>query len=214
MDIVIPFAGDPDNLRYTLRSICQHIPHDNLFLIGDQPHWYCGPMVSHKAVTNQAFKARDILDKTIISPVEHFVRMADDYIFTGPFDCSKYYTAGNLLQLRDSKAKGNTFRTIIENTISIAGNITSLEQHCPITMDREGLKELKRRADWSYPNGFLIRSLYGKMVGAVSQYRDDAVLHRGLPGAQAMFSIGCYNYTKEMYAWLQARFPDPCRYEK
>lgn len=214
MTIVIPFAGDAENLRFTLRSICQHIPHDQLFIIGNLPEWYQGDHIPHRSATNQAFKALDILNKTLLSPVEEFVRMSDDYIFTASFDCSKYYTMGNLAELRDSKTKGNTFRTIVENTISIAGNIRSLEQHCPIPMAVKCLRLVLTSHDWTYPNGYLIRSLYGRHINAVTHYRADVVLHRGLPGDQPLFSIGCYNYTKEMYAWLNSKFPIPCKYEK
>lgn len=213
MNIVIPFAGDAENLRYTLRSICKCIPHDSLYVIGSKPDWYTGNFILHKSATNEAYKARDILDKTLLSPVESFVRFSDDYIFTEPFDCTKFYTMGSLKELRDSKARGNTYRTIIENTMSVAGNLISLEQHCPVPMQRDVLKELRKKYDWSYPNGYLIRSLYGRLANVTSEYRTDIVLHRGLPGTQAMFSIGCYNYGADMYKWLNNQFPEPCKYE-
>lgn len=87
-----------DELRYSMRSVCQHFKGTpQLILLGDKPDWYCGQFISVPRITSPQYpKFHSILDTS--HKLQHllrhpdiadgFVAMMDDHYFLRPFTVS------------------------------------------------------------------------------------------------------------------------------
>lgn len=224
MNIVIPFAGSGIELKYTLRSITKHVTGlQRLIVIGDKPDWYTGEHIPHQVYTNQAWKKRDMLEKTLLSPVEEFYRFSDDYYLMEDFTGCPYYSNGTLYELYNRYTEGNLYRSIVHNTKGLIGaSASSFDVHAPILMQKEVLKEMHSRYDWKVEYGYLIRSLYGFMVKAGPIPYEDLIIRRGdIPIEQLRssikdrdcFSVGEYGFVGNVLTLLEELYPEHSEWE-
>lgn len=225
MNIVIPFAGSGIELKYTLRSITKHVKGlQRLIVIGDKPDWYTGEHIPHQVYTNQAWKKRDMLEKTLLSPVKEFYRFSDDYYLLEDFGAFPYYSNGTLQSLFSRYSEGNLYKQIVYNTkVLIGPGALSFDVHAPILMKKEVLTEIHHRYDWKLEYGYLIRSLYGFLVKANPVPYEDLIIRRGdIPIEQlrlmikgrSCFSIGEYGFFGNSLQLLEELYPQASEWEQ
>lgn len=99
MDIVyICRNGENEELRYSIRSVIENLPHDNIWVVGGKPKWYSG---NHIAVSQDGRKydnARKNMKAIAASSEisEDFILMNDDFFVVSPVDQLRHYHGGLL----------------------------------------------------------------------------------------------------------------------
>lgn len=93
-----------EELRYSLRSVCQHLPHRKLVVVGHAPPWLTGAVHvpcsdrHHMPVRNTLRKLQVAVESGELG--ERFVLMNDDFYLLRPWDADAPALADGLLRHR------------------------------------------------------------------------------------------------------------------
>jgi len=173
MDLVyICRDGENEELRYSIRSAVNNLPHDKIWVVGGKPDWYTGNYIEvnqgRAKYTNARNSLKAICDSEEIS--ESFILMNDDFYIINKVELVPYMYAGTLddkIKQREDIFNGNTYTTLLRNTLGYLSrkkiNVAlDYELHVPMVMEKRKLsKVLKLSGLW--------RSVYGNVfnVGGV-----------------------------------------------
>ena len=173
MDLVyICRDGENEELRYSIRSAVNNLPHDKIWVVGGKPDWYTGNYIEvnqgRAKYTNARNSLKAICDSEEIS--ESFILMNDDFYIINKVESVPYMYAGTLddkIKQREDIFNGNTYTTLLRNTLGYLSrkkiNVAlDYELHVPMVMEKRKLnKVLKLSGLW--------RSVYGNVfnVGGV-----------------------------------------------
>jgi hypothetical protein len=173
MDLVyICRDGENEELRYSIRSAVNNLPHDKIWVVGGKPDWYTGNYIevnqSRAKYTNARNSLKAICDSEEIS--ESFILMNDDFYIINKVESVPYMYAGTLddkIKQREDIFNGNTYTTLLRNTLGYLYRkkinvVLDYELHVPMVMEKRKLsKVLKLSGLW--------RSVYGNVfnVGGV-----------------------------------------------
>jgi hypothetical protein len=173
MDLVyICRDGENEEIRYSIRSAVNNLPHDKIWVVGGKPDWYTGNYIKvdqgRAKYTNARNSLKAICDSEEIS--ESFILMNDDFYIINKVESVPYMYAGTLddkIKQREDIFNGNTYTTLLRNTLGYLSrkkiNVAlDYELHVPMVMEKRKLsKVLKLSGLW--------RSVYGNVfnVGGV-----------------------------------------------
>jgi len=173
MDLVyICRDGENEELRYSIRSAVNNLPHDKIWVVGGKPDWYTGNYIKvdqgRAKYKNARNSLKAICDSEEIS--ESFILMNDDFYIINKVESVPYMYAGTLddkIKQREDIFNGNTYTTLLRNTLGYLSrkkiNVAlDYELHVPMVMEKRKLsKVLKLSGLW--------RSVYGNVfnVGGV-----------------------------------------------
>jgi hypothetical protein len=99
MDLVwICRKGPNEELRYSIRSATQNLPHDNVWVIGGKPTWYRGKHIATRQNGTKFQNARANMNALVncVEIQEDFVLMNDDFFVLQPVQKLDYYYSGLL----------------------------------------------------------------------------------------------------------------------
>lgn len=187
MDVVwICRNGPNEELRYSIRSVVAHMPHNKILVVGGKPDWYTGPFlpvdtfIGNRKSTNKYENAknniRQIIDSTAVA--DEFIFMNDDFYIMKPFDKIPYYHGGLFedkikqfkLYSRDSEYTKMLTRTqSVLNGMGIADPL-DYTLHVPITYHKHKLAQVL-----PYPGS--IRTLYGNIHKVGGKHMEDVKVH-------------------------------------
>ena len=184
MDIVyICRRGENEELRYSIRSVVKHLPHDKIWLVGYKPDWYTGnfiPVIDRfSKYKNIRMALKAIAESEEIT--EDFLLMNDDFFIVKPVDKIETYNGGLLKdkvdQYRVLHGSG-AYLSLIENTYSRLvrsgiENPIDYDIHVPMPMDKTGLNSV-----WNLP--CLPQSMFGNLNNISSRTISD-VKHYDTP---------------------------------
>lgn len=97
-------AWQDNELRYSLRSACRHLPHGKVVVVGERPTWLTG--ITHiPAQDRYPFPVRNTLHKLNVAIdsgllADRFVLMNDDFLLLRPFDPTAPAVVSGTLQQR------------------------------------------------------------------------------------------------------------------
>ena len=232
MDLVyICRNGDNEELRYSIRSAVTNLKHDNLWVVGGKPDWYCGNYIEVPQLLTKFENAKAnmvaISDSKEIS--DDFILMNDDFFIVSPVKrIDAYY--GGLLKARIRQLQRRhrtspyilmlqrTFRTLKRMGIS---NPLDYALHIPFKMNKKKLMEiLKLDISWriAYGNiynigGSLVKVKDGKSTdvklylkdGKPEGIEDNSLTKKFLSSQDNTFEF--------LLPMLQEMFPAPSQYE-
>ena len=173
MDLVyICRDGENEELRYSIRSAVNNLPHDKIWVVGGKPDWYTGNYIEvnqgRAKYTNARNSLKAICDSEEIS--ESFILMNDDFYIINKVESVPYMYAGTLddkIKQREDIFNGNTYTTLLRKTLGYLYRkkinvVLDYELHVPMVMEKRKLnKVLKLSGLW--------RSVYGNVfnVGGI-----------------------------------------------
>ena len=216
-----------EELRYSLRSVDQNLPHRNVWIYGTPP---CGIEVDHVARfaqtgKNKWAKVRSMFEKLYLNDdlSENFILMNDDFFIMKPITELKTYYGGSLQERIDVIEKhfngptSYTERLRRTNEHLKANKLTTknYELHIPMIVNKTKFQEQLERYTGL---GGASRSFYGntyKIGGTkckdVKVYDlDDKFNHNTtfLSTTDASFQIG------EVGKFIRSKFPYKSRFER
>lgn len=222
---ILKANAKPNELRYSLRSIEENMTHGKVW-------FYCGKpkgiepdeYVPHEQTgANKWERVRSSLMEVCKNNklTKKFWLMNDDFFVLQPMTKEKPFQRGllrdhylNIEQRHGGFPTGYSRRLReCEMMLQHAG-LTSLDYalHVPMLFDREKLMETLLM----FPRCPMTRSLYGNYAGVGGDFLEDYKITD--PDAtvreDALFlSTGDAGFGGNVQAFLEKRFPEPCRYE-
>lgn len=175
--------GANNELRYSLRSICENTPLNSVWVVGGKPPWYTGP---HIRVTqnhgskylNARANLQAVLDSDEIP--DKFILMNDDFYVTRPIDKIPVYHGGSLEEKAnrylDYSAASMHARTLFQTIDLLKENGVprplDYSIHVPMTIHKENFR-------YAVNMGGAIRSVYGNMnrIGGTRLPVDDVKVY-------------------------------------
>lgn len=233
MDLVIPLAKskiDFLDLMYALRGIERHLPHRNIYIIGEKPKWIKNVIhIPMEDSPKEMYKERNIYNKILkafsiegISDDVWFFN--DDHLVIDEIPSPyPFYHKGSLQDAvaKNSGAyKSTMLRTI--NFLSDYGKKThNFDIHTPIIYNRDKFDYAFRNAKFDEAFGYGIKSIYCNMNDIEGEYMEDCKL-RGrlsLEEVQEQSSgrhiISCNDAPMKygLGEYLKQKFKDKSKYE-
>jgi hypothetical protein len=218
-------TGSNEELRYSIRSATQNLPHRNVWVVGGRPDWYRGQWLhvgQHpgRKYENAKNNLRAIIDSGKIS--DSFVLMNDDFFVLKPTELKPYYSG----TLRERLERNERLSPNAQYTQKIKDTIEGLEAlgysnpldysiHIPMVLDKEGLEQAL-----DFP---LIRAAYGNIRQLGGEQRSDVKIYSGSfydglsyePDENSDFistDDGSFMLVKSKF--LAPLFPKPTMFEK
>ena len=226
-DVVYILKSDaaPDELRYSLRSICENLNFRKVW-------FYCGkpdglepdvhvPMI--QTGSSKWEKARSSLIAICKNEdiTKKFWLFNDDFYVLKPNKNTKPFHRGLLqdhVKLIERKRNGNgsSYSQQLkecDNQLHRAG-LTTLDYalHIPILVERAKMLEALEM----FPNCPMFRSLYGNYAGIGGTFHKDVKVAdpaRNINPELDFLSSNDKSFRGEVGKFLAERFPDPCRFE-
>jgi len=175
-------AGQNEELRYSVRSVYENYPHENIWVVGGRPAWYIGNYVRIPATSTKYKNAiqnlRAVVHNNDIS--DSFVLMNDDFYVLEKRDSPEIFHGGYLRKKVEEYQKvypKSSYTRLLTNTLS--GLISrcgikdplDYELHVPMQMDKKGLSEV-------LVSNMLWRSLYGNINNLGGKEINDVKIYR------------------------------------
>jgi len=229
MDIVyICRDGENEELRYSIRSVVENYPHDNIWVVGGKPSWYSGNYIKVEQDALKYVNARRNMLAILNSPEisEDFVLMNDDFYIIKPIEVMSNYASGLLYTKMKKYRKNHSssyYTRLISNTYEKlrkggmeVGQIIDYDIHVPIVINKQKFSEIFTEQI------FLWRSLYGNKFFTNYEIMDDIKLYlynvindlKQITSGDGLFlssDDSTCDYIIEKY--LKNKFPNPSKYE-
>jgi len=196
--------GPNEELRYSIRSVCQSFPESNIWVVGGKPDWYVGNYIrveqNLSKYKNAAENLTAICNSNEIS--DPFILMNDDFYIIKKIDKVLNFHGGSLLEksrFYERLSGGNNYVRKLYTTYKKIKSIgiedpLDYELHVPMIMEKEKLKEVLKNKDQ-----FLWRSVYGNMFNVGGIQMEDVKVY--LKGPLVLKS---YNLNKEGHTYLSS----------
>lgn len=226
MDVVYVVGPGDDNeeLRYSLRSLAAHLPHDRVWIAGHRPGWVSGD-VGHIPTTQQGSRFRNST-ANLRGACEHedvsdeFAYFNDDFFVMEPADEVPSWHRGPLADVI-AATRSSLYRRGAQATALLmsrmrldTGEQLSYEVHAPMVVDKAlmlqtldagaGLPVLHKRTLYGNMHQLGGEEVADVKVRALGEGPPDAVFWST---SDAVFAVG------RIGALIREAFPDPCRYE-
>lgn len=225
MDIVyICRDGENEELRYSIRSVMQNLPHDNLWVVGGRPNWYKGahiPVIQNKTYfLNAKTNMRRVLHSDQIS--DKFILMNDDFFVMQPVEELQYMYSGLLLdkiQLREKQNPGDLYTKMLLKTYSELYQRSHIKQpldyelHVPMMFEKEKLSSV-------IGSQGLWRSMYGNIYNVGGEqftdtkiYNKDHVLSKNIINIESKYLSTEDKVFEDHKQWFNKLFSKPSKFE-
>jgi len=222
--ILKQFAA-PDELRYSLRSICENMSFNNVWFycgkpIGIKPDIYVSKPQNGATKWERARSSLiEICKNDEITP--SFWLFNDDFYILKPFDRLEPYHVGSLSDhikrvesRHNNKISAYTRRLRECSALLTSAGLTTIDYalHVPMLVEREKMLEALER----FPSCPMFRSLYGNYANIGGTQRKDVKISTptGIPDENLdLLSSSDTAFHGELGRFLEKRFPNRCRYE-
>lgn len=174
-------AGINEELRYSIRSVLQNTPAENVWVIGGKPKWYKGNFVAVKDGHNKFDNIKKCM--SVISQTEEisddFVLMNDDFFILKEIETVPVYHGGYLKDKVMEYAKlssGSYYTKLLEKTLRHLQKMgyedpIDYDIHVPMTMNKHNLAIALQKPH-------LERSMYGNMFDIGGTKRSDVKVYQ------------------------------------
>lgn len=211
-----------EELRYSLRSLAAHVPHDRVWIAGHRPPWVTG--VEHLPVSatgsRYARSAANLAAACAHPDVsDEFVLFNDDFFVVGDMPDGPLHR-GPIGDMVAGLVRSG-YRAAVVSTWRILQqlghrNPMSYELHMPMRCDKAGMGEaLRLGLKLAAP---LPRTLYGVMAGLGGRQVPDCKIHdlrEGIPAGAWCVSTSDRSFAAGLVGrQVRDMFGEPCRYER
>lgn len=227
MDLVyLCRPGDNEELRYSIRSAVENLPHDNIWVIGGKPKWYGGNFIDVPQTASKYQNVRKSLDVLCNTNKisKDFVLMNDDFFIVNPIESVEPYHGGELINRVNAYEDLNPrsgYTTMLQQTylgllkMGIEAPL-DYELHIPMVMNRRALKRVLK-------DSILWRSAYGNLNSIGGDQIDDVKFYAHGPLKRRSSNIKELNtnylssedksFIILLKTILEDRFPNASQYE-
>jgi hypothetical protein len=210
-----------EELRYSIRSACMHLPVEKVVVVGDVPEWFTGdgiPYTDHEH--HQKSIARKVLVAVESGAVQgEFLHMNDDFFLQG-FDHRRRYSGllgASVARMDAERNPSNWFLNSQRDVLNALREMgidepLNFATHTPFLMDADGAREAAEMA-FDLPIGGDMMTLYWALNDVDIVHGPDA---KSIPYGSDIYysSAPKVEESPEFRAWLQEQFPHPSPFEK
>lgn len=213
-----------EELRYSLRSISAHLPHERVWIVGHKPAWVTNvehiPTTQDPNIRSGVTKRRNAwanMLAAVRSGPREFVYMDDDHFVLAPIPNGLPAMHGrplaDLAVHYERWHTGAVYTRYVTNTARLLGDgALSYDLHVPMVIDRDRLAQVAHMVDGAE---VLWRSVYGNLDDHRGIYIRDVKVIR----ANNKIKPGRFFSTSDTTwpthgAKVRAALPRPCRYER
>jgi len=214
-----------DELRFSLRALAAHVPHDRVWIVGHMPRWARGVEHIPRAqfstkYQNSTANLRAACEHSKVS--DEFVYMNDDFFTMRPVDQIPVLHRGPVAEVAartpDGKYKRGALATARALRALGVAEPLSYELHIPMVIDKAKMLDALGRPQVRGIPVVHKRTLYGNLAGIDGEQAADVKVHSAsqtAPGDDPLFiSTNSGAFTDGPVGRLiREAFPDPCRYE-
>jgi hypothetical protein len=212
-----------DELRFSLRSLAAHLPHDRVWIAGRRPRWV-SEEVGHIPVRQTGSRWRNST-VNLRAACEHpevsgqFLYVNDDMFLMEPISEVPVLHRGPLEEVlaatrRSLYRQGAMDTAALMRRLGVPEPYLSYELHIPLPVEKAGMLEALD-AGRALPV-LHKRTLYGNLHGVGGEQVEDVKV-RGLsedpPEGPWLSSTDAAFHRGEVGRRIKAAFPDVCRYE-
>lgn len=227
-DIVYILKNDikSDELRYSLRSVCENFPCRNVVFVGGCPNDITPDLhISHQQEGGLKWqKAVSSMKKAFVDDriSDEFFLFNDDFFVLRPIDTTSFvnFTSGTLErrvnELEENLKKHSSYSFALKNlkyllrTNGYDG--MSFAVHMPFLLNKHDAMELMGK----YPEAYMFRSLYGNVYGVPYMFHKDVKVYTNdkLPEFDDYLSTSDDAFKNGLIGeYIRNKFPNPCKYE-
>ncbi len=234
MDVVYRYkaSGGGEELRISLRSL-QNVPHDNVWIVGDIPHWFNNGGTIHvpqrhgNKWNNSRVNVLEACKNPEIS--DQFILMDDDFFILEPIEEIPVWHRGSIESViqkyRKKYPNSKYFAGLIEThemlkTLDISQPLYAYNLHIPMVVDKEKMLESVKRLDGmkpkTVPQCFHLRSWYGNYNELGGVKMEDVKIrdyHSPMPDGPFL-STQNSAFTGHTKRLLKQKFPAASIYER
>jgi len=227
-DIVYILKNDikPDELRYSLRSVCENFPYRHIVFVGGCPdNLSCDLYIPHQQTGSTKWqKALGSLKKALAdeSLTEDIFLFNDDFFILKPVDTENFinFTDGTLgRRIRVLEANidrqslySKRLRSLFVRLKAEGKDTMSFTVHMPMLINRHKALELIEKN----PECTMFRSLYGNTYEIPYTKHDDVKIYTTdkLPESDDYLSCTEKSFGEGLVGeYIRNKFTHPCKYE-
>ena len=233
MDVVyICREGENEELRYSIRSVVENMPHSKIWVVGGKPSWYTGNHIEIRQFKTKFANARANMNAIVSSPdiSDDFILMNDDFFVMQQIEDVVDYYSGPLAKKIDyfrkkhpssayTKLLLRSYKEMKRHGIQIPLDYTL---HIPMKMNKQKLADiLPLSISWRIAYGN-IYNVGGVMVEATGGPTKDVKIYV----ENGELTDVSWNPLSEIYLstedrafermkdFFEEKFPKPSPYEK
>jgi hypothetical protein len=222
--------GEHNNeLRYSLRSVAQHLPHDRVWIVGYAPTWLRSVETLHRIQDaskweNSTGNLLTACDHPGIS--EQFVYMNDDFYVMEPLDKVPTLHRGPVTEVLASYTARyqSAYTEGMERTARLLDRWgydepLSYELHAPLVVNKSTMLDVLHRAaaEREPITALHKRTLYGNVALLEGERTEDVKVSHGHPAtlpSGPFLSSAPRTFRSSMKRLLARRFPTRSPYER
>lgn len=227
-DIVYILKNDiqPDELRYSLRSVCENFPHRNIVFVGGCPEGIsCDVYIPHQQIgVTKWERSTSSLKKACEteSLTDEIFLFNDDFYVLQKQDTDNFinYTNGTIgrriKELEKNVGRHSTYSRRLKNMeITLKGqgyDSISFAVHMPMLINRHNALEIISKN----PSCPMFRSLYGNICRIPYTFHEDVKIYTNheVPMYDDYLSTTEKSFAEGLVGeYIRKRFPHPCKYE-
>lgn len=215
--------GDNEELRYSIRSVVQNLPHKDIWVIGYKPKWYVGNFIPVENTTTKFENIRIALktaaeDQRISND---FILMNDDFFVINPVKTVVPLHGGLLIdkinRYRDILGP-NRYVTILENTYkflikSKIENPLDYDIHTPMPMNKNNVLKIINRKHFPRSLYGNIFNIGGELIKDVKVYPKDNLMWQEIDINSSYLSAQDDSFDIIYNEKLKQMFNKPSKYE-
>lgn len=222
-------GGENEELRYSLRSVEQNLPHRKVWVYGEKPEW-CHPdeyVQTEQVGESKWERVRGMLREACRNPKisENFVLMNDDFYVMKPIkELPPYYDSLVCRKIVLMELKNNNmvdkYTLMLRHTVSaltgLSGCLKNYAVHMPMIINRQKMLE----AMGAYPSVLSFRVLYGNYARIGGESHPDVKVYAADGGnfdrdADFLSSEDkAFVEDAEFGGFIRQRFPEPSEFER
>lgn len=224
--------GENEELRYSIRSVVQNLPHAKIWVVGGKPSWYKGNHIKVRQNKSKFQNAKANMEAITLSDEisDDFILMNDDFFIVSPIDEVKYYHAGPLQRKLDyflSTHPGSQYTALLYKSMKTLNNLgikrpLDYALHIPVIMNKQKLRDiLPLSISWrlAYCN---IYKVGGQLIDApksstkdVKMYLKDNLVTDVSENPLSQFYLSTDDRSfVELETIFKEKFPNPSKYER
>lgn len=229
MDIVVYIkGGENDELKYAIRTWCQNLTFNKLYVVGGpKPKWLEPDIYVENQPKFQ--KMRQALSNLIIAMSDDrlsedvLILMDDVFVINYIGNWTINHNRGTLLEQKEnsiSRFGPNLYAEQLEYTSDAMSKIAqkplSFEEHAPFVCNRKKMLEILELIKEENPDKLLCRSLYGNTYKCKTSKKLDIKIMDGgskLPSNEKIVSTNPPAFRGACGQVIKDWFPDKSRYE-
>lgn len=227
-DIVYILKNDiqGDELRYSLRSVCENFPHRRIVFVGGCPEGLsCDLYIPHQQKgKNKWEKSTSSLKKACETEdlTEEIFLFNDDFFVLQKVDTDSFinFTNGTIgKRIRDLEGKigrqssySHRLKDMFYSLRKKKKDTISFAVHMPMLINRHKALELMK----NNPDCCMFRSFYGNIYGIPYTFHKDVKIYTNdkLPEAEDYLSTTEESFEKgKVGEYIRRKFSRPCEYE-